>query len=192
MRSTRASDLVRQRLQHAASRLHASDPTPFVGELIDRTFELPPGDDRYAFNTLTPGAAPLEPSFSEREPDQLRFTMEPLGPGNSPTTKRDEATRTMRKLTGSIFGRDALRWFDRASEEFRGMGNGADLDYGAWFGSSYDRGGLTSSKVYYELSPNSIRGLQPAVARLAKAATERSTQMPVCRCLIFVMARATP
>lgn len=171
MPTPRASDVVRQRLHHAATALRASDPLPFVGDLIDRTFELPAGDERYAFNTLTPGAAPFEPSFSEREPDTLRFTMEPLGPGNSPTTKRDEATREMRKLTGAFFGRDALRWFDRASEDFRGMGTGGDLEYGAWFGSSYDRDGLTSSKVYYELSPNAMRGLQPEVAKLAHVAT---------------------
>ena len=66
--------------------------------------------------------------------------------------RRDESTREMRRLIGASFGRDALRWFDEASEPFRGFANGGGkLDYGAFFGSSYDRDGLYASKVYYEL-----------------------------------------
>lgn len=172
MTTRHASDLVRRQISNAAQALKARDPLPFVGDLIDRSFELPPGDEQYAHNTLTPGAAPFEPSFSEREPHQLRFTLEPLGPGNSPVGKRDEATRHMRKLTRAVFGSDALKWFDRASEEFRGVASGNDLQYGAWFGSSYDGDGLASSKVYYELSPGSSRGLQPSVAQLARIASD--------------------
>ena len=47
---------------------------------------------------LTPGAVPFEPSFSEAEPNILRFTIEPLGPEASPVSRRDEATREMRRL----------------------------------------------------------------------------------------------
>jgi hypothetical protein len=172
MATPRAADLVKQRVRNAAGALHAADPIQYVGDLIDRSFELPLGDDQYADNTLTPGAAPFEPSFSEREPDDLRFTLEPLGPGHAPATKRDEATREMRRLVGTVFGRHALRWFDQVSEEFRGHRGGTGLDYGAWFGSSYNADGLSKSKVYYELSPGLVQGLAPATARLVRVAGE--------------------
>ena len=96
---------------------------------------MPIGDPQYAANALTPGTAPFEPSFSEREPNLLRFTIEPLGPGPSPVARRDEATREMRRLIGPLFGTGALRWFDERSEEFRGLSSLSRLGYGAWFGT---------------------------------------------------------
>ena len=57
-----------QRLRTASSRLQTADPTTVIKPLLERTFALPEGDPRYAANSLTPGAAPLEPSFSELEP----------------------------------------------------------------------------------------------------------------------------
>src|SRR5579864_8122807 len=87
-----------QRLRTASSRLQTYDPTTVIKPLLERTFALPEGDPRYAANSLTPGAAPLEPSFSELEPGVLRFTVEPLGPQAGPMDRRDEATREMRRL----------------------------------------------------------------------------------------------
>ena len=166
------SDVVARRLQTAAQRLGSADPLPYVKPLIDRTFYLPQGDSKYAENTLTPGAAPLEPSFSENEPHDLRFTVEPLGPEASPVMRRDEATREMRRLVSPVFGQDALRWFDGRSEEWRGMGSRSRLRYGAFFGTSYDRDGMHASKVYYEMSPNQIDALPPALASLARHAMQ--------------------
>src|SRR5262245_59757255 len=87
---------VKQSLAQASRALGTSSPLAYVGGLLDRTFRLPDEDARYAYNALTPGAVPYEPSFSEDEPDTLRFTIEPLGPGVSPIARRDEATREMR------------------------------------------------------------------------------------------------
>lgn len=170
MRTPRMSDVVAQRLETTAQRLRSANPVPFVRPLLERTFSLPFGDPRYAENDLTPGAAPLEASYSEDEPRHLRFTLEPLGPDESGVSRRDEATREMRRLVGPLFGEAALHWFDGRSEEWRGMGPGSRLHYGAFFGTSYDRDGLHSSKVYYEMTPGQIDalgGLVPAVARLA-------------------------
>src|SRR3954447_17585265 len=136
------SQVVKDRVQRAAQALGAADPLPYVGDLIERSFPHPAGDAKYAANALTPGAVPFEPSFSEREPDALRFTLEPLGPGPSPLARREESTHEMRRLVGPVFGRDALSWFDRHSEEWRGLAAFGALDYGAWFGTAYDRGGL--------------------------------------------------
>lgn len=163
-------NLVRQSLRSAARALGTRDPLPYVDGLIDRTFYLPDDDVSYARNSLTPGAVPYEPSFSESEPNLLRFTIEPLGPEASPVARRDEATREARRLIAPIFGQDALRWFDTRSEEWRGFGGLSWMNYGAWFGSAFDQDGLYATKIYYELLPNQIDALAPALARLTRLA----------------------
>src|SRR5437763_5058556 len=113
---------VARRLSCAAQKLGTADPLGVMGPLIHRTFALPEGDQRYANNALTPGAAPFEPSFSETEPHSLRFTVEPLGPEASGLDRRDEATREMRRLVRHFFANEALHWFDSRSDERRGAG----------------------------------------------------------------------
>ena len=156
------SHVVRHRLAHAAHNLGTVDPSAYLGRAFDEAFDLPQGDGRYGMNSLSPGAAPLETSFSEAEPYGLRFTMEPLGPHGTPGMKRQEASRQVRRLIGPMFGNDALYWFDRTSEEHRGNTGGAGLHFGAWMGAAFDRDGLYSSKAYYELrNQNLIELPQP-------------------------------
>jgi hypothetical protein len=174
------SQHVRQSLSQASQALGVRNPLPILGPLIDRTFCRPDDDISYADNRLTPGAVPFEPSFSEAEPDVLRFTIEPSGPGASPVARRDEATREMRRLISPLFGRDALRWFDTRSEEWRGMSGLGWMSYGAWFGSAFDEDGLYAAKVYYELSPSQIDALSPGLARLTRMVmTEMPGLMPI-------------
>jgi len=149
---------VGRRLSVAAQKLGTANPLGLIKPLLDRTFSLPEGDSRYAGNALTPGAAPFEPSYSELEPQVLRFTVEPLEPSASGLDRRDEATREMRRLV-KLFGPDALHWFDERSEEWRSSGSGANLHYGAFFGNTYDRDGLAGSKVYYETRPHQLESL---------------------------------
>jgi hypothetical protein len=160
---------VARRLSQAADKLGTVNPLQLVKPLLDRTFALPEGDRRYGNNSLMPGAVPFEPSFSELEPRTLRFTVEPLGPEASGLDRRDEATREMRRLI-RLFGPDALHWFDERSEEWRGSGSGANLHYGAFFGTSCDPHGLCSSKVYYETNPNQIDALPHELFHLVTAA----------------------
>jgi hypothetical protein len=164
------SESVVRRLSMAASKMHTADPTRVIKPLLDKTFSLPAGDPRYASNCLTPGAAPLEPSFSELEPRVLRFTVEPLGPSAGPVDRRDEATREMRRLTRDFFGRAALRWFDETSEEWRDSGSGSRLQYGAFFGTSYDQDGLATSKVFYETRPEEVDTLPLPLLRVVTTA----------------------
>lgn len=172
--------LVERSLSAAANALGTRDPLPFVGDLIERTFYLPDDDVSYARNALTPGAVPYEPSFSEAEPNTLRFTIEPLGPNASPVSRRDEATREMRRLIHPVFGRDALRWFDSRSEEWRGFGGLSWMNFGAWFGSAFDEDGLYAAKIYYELLPTQIDALSPALAQLTRRVmAEMPTLMPI-------------
>lgn len=171
---------VKQSLALASQALGVKNPLPYVSPLIDRTFSRPEDDVSYADNALTPGAVPFEPSFSEAEPDKLRFTIEPLGPGCSPVSRRDEATREMRRLIAPIFGNEALRWFDARSEEWRGMSGLGWMSYGAWFGSAFDEDGLYATKIYYELLPSQIEALAPNLARLTQMVmTEMPGLMPI-------------
>jgi hypothetical protein len=159
MRESTMADKVAARLRSAAIKLGTVDPVSPIAPLLSRTFALPAGDLRYARNALTPGAAPLETSYSELQPRTLRFTVEPLGPEASGQDRRDEATREMRRLVRDMFGREALFWFDDRSEAWRGLGTGSRLSYGAFFGTSYDQDGLYGSKVYYETLPEQIEAL---------------------------------
>jgi hypothetical protein len=159
---------VKRSLAQASQALGVRDPLPIMGPMIERTFYRPDDDFAYADNRLTPGAVPFEPSFSEAEPDTLRFTIQPLGPGASPVARRDEATREMRRLVAPLFGRDALNWFDARSEEWRGMTGLGWMSYGAWFGSAFDEDGLYAAKIYYELAPSQIDALAPGLARLTR------------------------
>ena len=150
---------IAKRLSTAAQRLGTVNPVPSMSALLERSFSLPQGDPRYANNSLTPGAAPIEPSFSELQKGALRVNLQPLGPEASGVDRRDDATREMRRMVDMFIGREALRWFDERSEPWRGFGSGSNLTYGAFFGSSYDRDGLYGSKVYYESGPGQIEAL---------------------------------
>lgn len=174
------ANLVRRSLSQASQALGTRDPWPYVDDLMQRTFYLPDDDTSYARNALAPGAVPYEPSFSESEPNILRFTIQPLGPDASPVSRRDEATREIRRLVSPIFGRDALRWFDSRSEEWRGFGGLSWMNYGAWFGSAFDEDGLYAAKIYYELLPTQIDALSPNLARLTRQVmTEMPSLMPI-------------
>src|SRR5690242_19166496 len=175
MSAERMSEVVSSRLATAAEKLGTANPLHFVGPLLQRTFPYPADSDAYAENVLMPGAAPCEPSFCEREPNVLRFTILPLAPESNPISRRNEATREMRRLVGPVFGNNALRWFDQRSEEWRTTGSGGSLDYGAFFGSAYDSDGLYASKIYYEMGPNNLEALPPALKQLVRIALE---QMP--------------
>jgi hypothetical protein len=163
--------LVKAKLRRASQVLGAVDPGPMVGRLIDESFAKPLESCDYGVNTLTPGAVPVEPSFSERESGALRFTMEPLV-GASPSARVHEATREMRRLVNGAFGRDALRWFDRWSEEWRGALANPRAHYGAWFGMAVDDGGLSASKIYYELTPEQLEALPPRLRGYVLTALE--------------------
>ena len=162
---------VAARLRSAAMALGTSNPVPQVARLLNSTFSLPEGDQRYGDNALTPRAAPFEPSFSELQPNVLRFTIEPLGPEASGVDRRDESTREMRRLIAEHFGREALHWFDARSEAWRGFGSGSNLGYGAFFGTTSDRDGLAATKVYYETGESQLQALPPGLLGLIRTVT---------------------
>lgn len=164
---------LQHKLDKAAHSLGVADAFTPLRDLMLRTFPYPGEDPRYRHNALMPMAPPFEPSFSETQPNTVRYTIEPLPPEASPIDRRDEATREMRRLVGNFMGPDSLYWFDRASEPYRGFGaSNGNLGFGAFFGNSYDRDGLFASKVYYE-TPNgriSLDDLPMGLARIVQSA----------------------
>ena len=170
MSTIRAADVAKRRLSIAARRLGAADPVHAIGELIDRSFDLPLGDPRYGSNALTPGHFPLEHSFSELASDALRLDFDPLGPQASPLAKQQEASREMRRLVHQNFGAPALAWFDERSEPWRRGHLAGASRFGAWFGMGTDPSGLQEAKVYYELRDGDLDGLPPNLQHAARVA----------------------
>lgn len=170
MRLRPMSELVNDRLNTASLRLRTIRPSTMLAGMIEDSFAYPEGDPRYARNALSPGAAPLEAVCRMAQPQSLSFNLEPLGPDATGGDRRDMASREMRRLLADNFGREALRWFDGASESHRGMARSAALNYGAFFGSSFDGDGLQSATVTYEGDGNTSGGVNPALARLIGAA----------------------
>jgi hypothetical protein len=166
----RAAEVAKSRLSIASRRLGTADPVPSLAGLLDRSFDLPIGDPRYGRNALTPGVMPLEHSWSEVQAQALRFDLEPLGPQASPISRRQEASREMRRLVSQSYGKPALLWFDQQSEPFRGANIHGNARFGAWFGAAYDRHGLGEAKVYYELGPNGLVELPPTLQHASQVA----------------------
>lgn len=172
MAPQRAADMVKRRLRLAARRLGAHDPVPAMEGLLDRAFDLPLGDPRYDSNALTPGAMPLEHSFSEISPRSLRLDLEPLaGTRASPLARVHEASAAARSLVHRYQGAEALRWFDGATEQYRGSSIHGSAQFGAWLGASFDESGAQEVKVYYELGPNPLDGLPPNLELASRIAT---------------------
>jgi hypothetical protein len=170
MQQSPASAVTRRRLSIASRRLGTKNPVDAIGGLLDRSFSLPLGDPRYENNVLTPGHFPLEHSFSELASNALRLDMEPLGPGASPHARQQEASREVRRLVGTGFGREALRWFDERSEKWRTSVAHGDARFGAWLGLGMDPWGLQEAKAYYELRPDDLDGLPPNLQHAARVA----------------------
>lgn len=166
----RAADIARSRLTQVARRLGTRNPVDHIGALLDRSFDLPVGDPRYAKNALLPGHLPLEHSFAETARDTLRLDFEPLGPLITPHGRVHEVSREMRKLVAGAYGGEALRWFDERSEPFRGTRLFGGAKFGAWFGAGFDAGGMQECKVYYELGPDGIDELPPTLRQISRVA----------------------
>jgi hypothetical protein len=170
MRTIRAADVVKQRLGIAARRLGTANPATVLGRMLDDSFRLPLGDPRYRQNLFTPGHMPLEHSFSEYSGHSLRLDLEPFGSDISPLTRQQETSRAMRSLVKGTYGDQALHWFDQRSEHFRRGQMSGHHRFGAWFGASFDDGGMRETKVYYELTNDDLEALPPNLLHATRVA----------------------
>lgn len=139
---------MRDWLREVAARLGVADPSPLLGALLDRTFAQPTGDPGYAANSLAPGAAPLELSFSEPEPAALRLDLEPFEPGLDQAARRSETTAAVATLVGQSFGPERATQFTKAVAPWLAP---APAHFGAYAGAAFDAGGLAEATVYFDL-----------------------------------------
>jgi hypothetical protein len=160
---------LKSRLTTAARALRTANPMSYVNGLIEDSFAYPVGDRRYAHNHMVPGAAPFVPKFQSEQQRALSFALEAM-PGASAIDRLDGTTREMRRLVGENFGLAALKWVDGATENERGLTRGGPLNYGAFFGSSFDADGLQTATVTYEGGSNTPNTVNPALARLVMSA----------------------
>jgi hypothetical protein len=157
--ATRARSL----LHRAAARLGTADPLGDVGPLIDESLAVPLG-------APLPGDA-LAAGFSEQTPDHLNFVLRAEGPGVTPADRMDVAGHALSRIVGDHFGGAARRWVDSRLEPLS-AGAAAMADWGAAFGSAYDRNGLTESFMHCEWSPGLMEALPATLHRLARTAAE--------------------
>lgn len=164
---------VKHKLSRWADHLNTASPAGDLEPLLERTFVR---DDPAAYgrNMLMPMALPVEPSFAEDQPDKMRITLQPLPPEAPGIDRRDTVTAAMRSFVNGLAGREAVRWFDQASEPHRGFHGNMALNYGAFFGTAHDRNGLHTTKVYYETPEGQgvIDGLPPDLVRVVMTALQ--------------------
>jgi hypothetical protein len=144
---------VRAWLSRVAKRLHVAEPATPLGPLLDRTFDRPPGDGGYGANTLAPGAAPLELSFSEREPAALRLDAELFGRRCSPADRRERTVAAVSAIARRAFGAANADGFESAVRPWL---RSTPSRFGAFFGAALDASGLVEATVYLELPRDDI------------------------------------
>lgn len=149
---------VRERLEQAA-RLYGV-PHAFDGldRIIAETFADTTGR-AYAVNQLQPGALPIEWSFSEEEPDSLRFEIQPFDPALRP------AERLLR--VGQALSLASSESATRAAQPELTSDNRQLTTFGAFLGLSAHPTRPSRLKVYLEI-PNGECPLHSALAGLSR------------------------
>lgn len=165
MRTTETLATRARRLLHqAAGRLGTADPLADVGEAIDESLAVPLDEPLHE--------TPLSTHFSEQTPEHLNFVMRAAGPGISGADRIHSASAALSRIVGKQFGHGARNWLDGRLEAARGLDHGRGANWGAAFGTAYDRGGLTESFIHCEWGPALADTLPAPLFRIAKTATD--------------------
>lgn len=165
MEQRSAADKAKYLLHTASQRLNTADPADELGDVLEDSLPLPVGDVAYR------GLRMLEPNFSETASKNLSFMMSTGGPRATSADRVETATQAMRRLVGRHFGREALHWFDGRAEPMRGRRRYTS-NWGAWFGSGFDRNGVMESLVTYEWGPNLMDSLVGPLFQIARVAMD--------------------
>lgn len=165
MQRPTVADTAKRLLQHASRNLGLADPLEDVSRVIDHSLAFPLGE-RYH------DGEPLSPRFAETTPENLSFVMEADGPRVTPADRIESATEALREITLNRFGPHAVNWLDGKVESMKGEGYQRSASYGASFGSSFDRNGVTESFVQYEWGPMLMDSLPAPLYRIARTAME--------------------
>jgi hypothetical protein len=145
--------------------LGSANPLEDVGDVLDQSLAFPLGERYHAGD-------PLAPSFSETTPENLSFTIGADGRHVTPSDRIESSTQAMYKIVGNRFGPQALRWLDDKVDGMKSGGYQRGASYGAQFGSSFDRNGVTESFVQYEWGPMLMDSLPAPLFRIARVALE--------------------
>jgi hypothetical protein len=159
-----AATMAKRLLHQAAQRLGTVDPRPAVGDIIEESLAVPLGDPVARRERL------LEPSFSETAPDHLSFLVTGAGPGFTPSDRVESATQALYRVTRNNFGPDAAHWLDSRLEAAKSRGHKRSVQWGASFGSAFDRDGVTEASVHYEFGPMLMDALPAPLHRITQLA----------------------
>lgn len=150
-------------LTSASSRLGIPDPLSEVSGLIDQTLAYPLHPSR---------RTPLTPHFSETSPESLSFLLGTDAPGITADDRVGVSTRALREIADRNFGSRAANWIDDRTEPMRNAGYTHQAAYGARFGSSFDRDGVSESFVQYEWGPQMMESLPAPMFQAVRSAME--------------------
>ncbi|MEZ5426051.1 MAG: hypothetical protein R2747_07295 [Pyrinomonadaceae bacterium] len=149
-----AAERAKHLLSNAAKYLQTSSPVqhPDLSRIMDASMYLPLGDPAYRGHRL------MEPNYAENSADSLSFVMDTGEPGATGRDRIEATTGAMAEVVGNHFGGEALNWFRGRSEPVAG-GGFRTADWGASFGASLDRKGLTEASAIYEWGPELMDSL---------------------------------
>ena len=167
MPPTTAAAKARELLYNAAKSLGSANPLEDVGDVLDQSLAFPLGESYHRDR-----GGPLAPSFSETAPENLSFVIGADGRHVTPADRIESATQAMENIVSHRFGREARRWLDDKVDGMRNGGYQSGASYGAQFGSSFDRRGITESFVQYEWGPMLMDSLPAPLFRIARIALE--------------------
>jgi hypothetical protein len=94
------------------------------------------------------------------------------GPRITPADRIDASTQALDRVVRNRFGTQALRWLDDHIDATKSQDYQRSASYGASFGSSFDRNGVTEAFVQYEWGPMLMDALPAPLYRIARVAME--------------------
>ena len=150
-------------LNYAAKHLQTSSPAQHrdLSRIMDASMYLPLGDPAYEGHRL------LEPNYAENSADSLSFVMDTGEPGASPQDRVEMTTDAMSQVVNNHFGNEALNWF-RGRSEAVADGSHHSANWGASFGTSLDRSGVTEASAIYEWGPELMDSLSTPLFNATK------------------------
>lgn len=159
-----AAARAKELLYGASRQLQTANPVEQLGDVLDASLYRPLGDAAYRHSKM------VEPGFAENS-DSLAFMMDTAGPDASPGDRLGSAVGTMRRIVATNFGGEALRWLDGRIEPVRSPRAHVE-DWGAWFGSGFDHGGVMESLISYEWNPSLTDSLPAALYQISTTAVQ--------------------
>jgi len=158
-----------QWLQRCASRLNLPPIPGVVVDDLNHALPLAFGDSRYSGNTLAPGSAPIEVSFSETQPRALRVDLEPFCLGLSPGQRRQYSSAIAARWIAEIRPPAVDQEYET---RLASLCVGPTTRFGAYLGATFDGHGLAEVKIYSEWNNGIPAGLPERLSAIARTALD--------------------